>query len=160
MQGARARVRIRFTLIAALSLLTGCAHMPNFPRMPWMRPKPDPWLGTWRLATYELWDEKGARQLPLGDEPSGYIVLDETGRAFVQIMRPGMVGSFGAYYGTFMVDTAKKQVRITVEGGSAVEYFGTVQERPYRIVADTLVLGVEREYRATFIRVRPPPARK
>jgi homoserine O-acetyltransferase/O-succinyltransferase len=108
--------------------------------------------GTWRVLKYETW-EKGTVTQPLGAAPSGYVSFD-AGRAFVQLMEPGQAGTFGAYYGTVVVDSTKRSINITVEGSNIPGYLGTVQTRPYEVRSDTLTLGVAGEYRATLLRVR------
>lgn len=48
-------------------------------------------IGTWRLVRYELWLPGGVQE-PLGANPTGYVVFDPTGRAFVQITRDSAAG--------------------------------------------------------------------
>ena len=123
----------------------------------------DPIVGTWRLVRYEIWQD-GAVSEPLGRHPGGYIVFDATGHAFVQItVGPDTAlaaavraGTFGAYFGSFTVRRTADSaiVAIRVEGANDPGYVGTTQYRPFVMRADSLVLGVPGEYRATFTRVR------
>jgi tetratricopeptide (TPR) repeat protein len=115
----------------------------------------NPLQGTWRIVRYEIWETPGEAQHPLGPTPTGYVVFDETGRAFVQLMRAGDIATFGAYFGTYSLEPAANVVNIRVEGGNVPGYLATVQSRPFRVQRDTLVLGVVNEYRATFVRAAP-----
>lgn len=120
-------------------------------------------LGTWRAVSYETWDAKGTRQAPFGPSPAGYLVLDATGHAFVALGEPVAASAgraeppaFGAYVGTYTVDTTQSLLRIQVEGSNLPGYPGSVQERKYSLQGDTLILGIEGEYRAILARVAIP----
>jgi Tfp pilus assembly protein PilF len=115
----------------------------------------NPLEGTWRILRYEIWEKPGEPQNPLGSRPTGYIVFDATGRAFVQLMRTGDIATFGAYFGKYSIEPKANVVHIAVEGGNVPGYLATVQSRPFRVQRDTLVLGVANEYRATFVRLAP-----
>ena len=107
--------------------------------------------GTWRLSGYEVWDERGQRQAA-GGTTAGYLVLDATGHAFVQLLSAEGT-DFGAYFGTYTVDSEAALLRIEVEGSNIPDYRGSTQIRPYHLAGNILVLGVEGEYRAIFRRV-------
>ena len=160
------------TLFAAL-VLVACAHVST--SVPPSTPPPvgSPLIGTWRLVQYETWDSTGTRQTQLGESPSGYAVFDATGHAFIQLMQLAAVSadapatasperalasaaSFGAYFGTYVVDDARQELTITVEGSNLPTYIASKQKRPFKLLGDTLRLGVPREYQATLVRV---PAR-
>lgn len=120
-------------------------------------------LGTWRAVSYETWDAKGTRQTPFGASPIGYLVLDATGHAFVALGEPVAASAgraeppaFVSYVGTYTVDTTQSLLRIQVEGSNLPGYPGSVQERKYTLQGDTLILGIEGEYRATLAQVTAP----
>jgi hypothetical protein len=142
----------------ALAVVASVAAMLVYPaRTSFGQAASDPLVGTWRFITYELWDARGNVQQPLG-APSGYIVFDRTGHAFVQLMEPKRALTFGAYYGAYRVNPILGQLTVAVEGANAPDMLATQQVRPYRITGDTLILGVAGEYRATLLRVRETTA--
>jgi hypothetical protein len=119
--------------------------------------------GTWRAVSYETWDAKGTRQTPFGPSPVGYLVLDATGHAFVALGESVAAAAgraeppaFAAYVGTYTVDITQSVLRIQVEGSNLPGYPGSLQERKYRLQGDTLILGIEGQYRATLARVAVP----
>ncbi len=112
--------------------------------------------GAWRLVEYVAWDSAGEPKHLFGPSPSGYAAFDARGVAFIQIMRPNDAGSFAAFYGSFLVNPAGDTLRIRVEGSNIPEYLQSVQVRPFRIRADTLVLGLTGQYRATLVKVPNP----
>lgn len=123
----------------------------------------DALLGTWRAVSYETWDAKGTRQAPFGPSPTGYLVLDATGHAFVALGESVAASAsraeapaFAAYVGTYTVDAAQSLLRIQVEGSNLPGYPGSVQERKYSLQRDTLILGMDGQYRATLARVAVP----
>lgn len=131
-----------------------------------------PIVGTWRIARYQRWDAQGQIAAPYGDPPSGYVVFDGTGRAFVQMMRTPPVRPFtspyeptpeeardayhayAGYYGSYTVDEAARVLTVRAEGSNWPAYTGTDQRRPFRLAGDTLFLGVPGQYQATLVRVR------
>jgi hypothetical protein len=120
-------------------------------------------LGTWRAVSYETWDAKGTRQTPFGPSPVGYLVLDATGHAFVALgeslaasANRAEAPAFAAYVGTYTVDVTQSLLRIQVEGSNLPGYPGSLQERKYTLQGDTLILGIEGQYRATLARVAVP----
>ena len=155
-------------LLPLVGLIAGCMLLPAAQ----MNPKNE-LIGTWRLLQYETWSPGGSRRTPFGEQPSGYAVFDDTGHAFIQLMRtppvnplPAGVGgatadelrnlyqAYAAYYGTYTVDAETRAVVIAVEGSNLPAYLKTQQVRPFRIDGDKLVLGVPGEYQATLSRVR------
>jgi hypothetical protein len=52
------------------------------------------------------------------------------------------------------VNEARGLVTHQVEGGSAPDYIGTPQQRPFKITGDTLVLGDGQSYKRLLVRVR------
>jgi hypothetical protein len=130
--------------------------------------------GTWRFISYESWDSNGTRRTPFGSSPTGYLVVDESGHALIQLMKPvaasaattghptaeetqAAADSFAAYYGTYTVDAAQAVIRIRVEGSNIPTYLGSTQVRPYQLQGNTLVVGVLGQYRASLERVMAPP---
>jgi hypothetical protein len=117
-------------------------------------------VGTWRFVRYQTWDATGVASTPFGAVPSGYIIFDANGIAVVQLSTRMAASdttqdvSFGAYYGRYTLAPRGDTVRIKVEGANFSGYAGTTQLRPFRLVGDTLILGVPREYQATLVRVR------
>lgn len=111
-------------------------------------------IGTWRVVSYESWDQQGQVSTPFGEAPSGYAVFDATGHAFIQLMGTSPGSAFAAYYGTYTTDHAARAVTIHVEGSNLPSYIGTDQVRPFRVDGDNLTLGVPNQYRAALVRVR------
>jgi hypothetical protein len=68
----------------------------------------------------------------------------------------GMSSSYGGYFGTFRIDAARGMIIHRVEGGSIAEYIGGDEERPFRLVGDTLTLGDGRTWRRTLVRIQAP----
>ena len=124
--------------------------MPTAPSLP----------GTWRLLSYETWTAEGVATEPLGPAPAGFAVFDAAGHAFIQLARAADDGldagalaqSFIAYFGTFTVDEAGSEFTVLVEASNMPAYVGSRQVRAFRIDGDTLVLGVEGQYRARLRR--------
>lgn len=129
-------------------------------------------LGTWRAVRYEVWDTQGRISTPFGDPVSGYAVFDQTGHAFIQMMRTPPVrpfassgapttaelqtalSAFAAYYGPYTIDHSTSTFTIRVEGSNMPTYTGSQQMRRFEIDGDTLRLGVAGQYEATLVRVR------
>jgi len=118
-----------------------------------------PLLGTWRLATYEVWNAAGGIDQPMGPSPAGYAVFDATGHAFIQLARgagedtSAVAASFVGYFGRYTMNEAGTEFTVTVEAANAPHYVGSLQVRPFKIDGDTLVLGIPGQYRATLHRV-------
>lgn len=131
-----------------------------------------PLVGTWRGVRYEVWDEQGRVTTPFGDPISGYAVFDQTGHAFIQLMRTpplppfasasaptpdelaAAFSAFAAYYGPYAIDRATSTLTIRVEGSNMPSYTHSEQVRRFVIEGDTLRLGVPGQYQATLTRVR------
>lgn len=142
------RVCLGLALVAC-----GCAHAG---RARVTDARPESIIGAWRLVRYVTWDSAGTPQRPFGDSPSGYAVFDDTRHASIQLMQPGKPSSFAAYSGSYVLSGTAREFTISVEGGNLAEYLGTRQTRPFRIDADTLVLGIPQQYQATLVRIRNP----
>ena len=117
-------------------------------------------LGTWRLLSYEVWNESGEIVAPLGPDPEGYAAFDASGRAFIQLARSNASGSpsdersssYMGYFGTVTVNASATEFTVAVEASNMPHYIGTRQERRFRIDGDSLVLGIEGQYRAVLRR--------
>jgi lipocalin-like protein len=135
-------------------------------------------IGTWRLV--EFWD-RDSLAAPFvyryGQRPTGYFTYDATGHVSIQIMRgpdPFRVDSargeswflkaspdelrravqdYRAYFGTYTVDTVNGIVSHHVEGDSRGLYTGSRQERRYRLVGDSLIIGDDTTNRRVLLRV-------
>lgn len=129
-------------------------------------------VGTWRGIRYQTWNAQGQIATPFGDPVSGYAVFDDTGHAFIQLMRMPAVqpfqapaapteqevrdafSAFAAYYGSYTIDAAASSVTIQVEGSNLPSYTGSRQVRRFQIENDTLTLGIPGQYQATLVRVK------
>ena len=140
--------------------------------------KSGPLVGTWRLV--EFWD-RDSLAAPFvyryGERPTGYFTYDATGHVSIQIMRGPdpfradsargeswflkaspdelrrAVQDYRAYFGTYTVDAAHGIVTHHVEGDSRGLYTGSRQERRYRLVGDSLIIGNETTNRRVLLRV-------
>lgn len=123
-------------------------------------------LGTWRVLSYKTWSTVGDAAYPVGESPCGYAVFDETGHAFVMLARNlkfrgkandearlAVANSFAAYCGTFTLNRSEATISIAVEASNVASQVGTMQDRPYQIDGDILLLSVPGQYRATLQRV-------
>jgi hypothetical protein len=118
----------------------------------------NPLAGTWRVESFERWED-GSMKQPLGANPAGYAVFDDTGHAFVQLGRPTTAGhtpkeiaqSLMAYCGPYAVDGDK--LTVTVEASNMGAYIGSTQTRRFSREGDRLTIGVEGQYQAKLRRV-------
>lgn len=135
-------------------------------------------VGVWRLV--EFWDRDSLtapKRYQYGERPTGYFIYDAAGRVAIQFMRGPVVpvlgigkgedwfriapvndlrttiDSFRAYFGTYTVDRTRRVVVIDVQGDSHGLYTGTRQERQFRLVGDTLIIGNEKTWARVLIRV-------
>jgi lipocalin-like protein len=119
-------------------------------------------VGTWRFVEITDFDSTGAPIQYFGDKPCGFIIYTATGQVSVHIARcptpdlspPELAATYNGYFGTYTVNEARGLVTHLVEGGSAPDYIGTPQQRPFRITGDTLVLGDGQSYKRVLVRVR------
>ncbi len=119
-------------------------------------------VGTWRFVEITDFDSTGAPVQYYGEKPCGFIIYTATGQVSVHIAKcpttdlsqPELAATYNGYFGTYTVNEARGTVTHQVEGGSAPDYIGTPQQRPYRITGDTLVLGDGQSYKRVLVRVR------
>ena len=117
-------------------------------------------VGTWRLIRYEDTAKDGSISRPYGEHPKGYFVYDPTGHLSIHIMRdpptPPLASGewkrategekaraydgYVGYFGTYRIDREKQVLHHIVEGALNPMYTGTVQDRPYQLEGDVLVI--------------------
>ena len=117
-------------------------------------------VGTWRLLIYEDHPEGSAIEYPFGKKPVGLLMYDATGNMAIQLMKTphpkvasgddekiqpqekiALLDSYVAYFGTYSVDWQKKIVVHKVEADLYDVFVGTVQERPFELTGDRLILS-------------------
>jgi hypothetical protein len=131
-------------------------------------------VGTWRAESYVVRRAGESPRYPLGQTLRGYLVYDATGHVFFQaaieptllddargkwhnadstslaaLLRAGL-----AYFGTYSVDRASGRVTHRIEGEFPPNTGTTEVATPYRLAADTLILGVDSLTHWRFRRVR------
>ena len=119
-------------------------------------------VGTWRFVEITDIDSTGAEVHYYGDKPCGYIIYTATGQVSVHIAQcqtsdlspPELAATYNGYFGTYTVNEARGLVTHLVEGGSAPDYIGTPQQRPFKVTGDTLTLGDGRTWKRVLVRVR------
>ena len=119
-------------------------------------------VGTWRFIEITDTDSTGAEVHYYGDKPCGYIIYTATGQVSVHIAQcqtaetspPELAATYAGYFGTYTVNEARGLVTHQVEGGSAPDYIGTPQQRPFKITGDTLTLGDGRTWKRVLVRVK------
>ena len=119
-------------------------------------------VGTWRFIEITDFDSTGAPINYFGEKPCGFIIYTSTGQVSVHIARcptadaspPELAATYNGYFGTYTVNETRGLVTHVVEGGSAPDYIGTPQQRPFKITGDTLLLGDGRNYKRVLVRVR------
>lgn len=118
--------------------------------------------GTWRLRVWRRFNEDGSTSCPFGDNPNGVLLYAADGTMAVQMMtaerpaidsqdplggateeRAAAYSTCLAYFGTYEV---KGQV-VTHRLDSSLfpNWSGTVQERPFVLVEQELVLKVNND---------------
>ena len=124
--------------------------------------RPSSLVGTWRFVEITDVDSTGAPIQYFGEKPCGFIIYTVTGQVSVHIARcptpdqsaPELAATYNGYFGTYSVNEARGLVTHQVEGGSAPDYIGTPQQRPFKITGDTLVLGDGQSWKRVLVRVR------
>jgi len=119
-------------------------------------------VGTWRFVEITDSDSTGAPIQYFGDKPCGYMIYTATGQVSVHIARcqtsdlspPELAATYNGYFGTYTVNEARGLVTHLVEGGSAPDYIGTPQQRPFKVTGDTLTMGDGRTWKRVLVRVR------
>jgi hypothetical protein len=119
-------------------------------------------VGTWRFIEITDIDSTGSPIHYYGDKPCGYIIYTATGQVSVHIAQcqtpntspPELAATYNGYFGTYTVNEARGLVTHQVEGGSAPDYIGTPQQRPFKVSRDTLTLGDGRTWKRVLVRVR------
>ena len=169
--------RLACSLLVALSSACVSLAVAQSPK-PASGDKAGPLVGTWRLV--EFWD-RDSLAAPFvylyGQRPTGYFTYDATGHLSIQIMRGPepfrvdttrgeswflkaspdelrqAVQDYRAYFGTYTVDAAHGIVTHHVEGDSRGLYTASRQERRYRLVGDSLIIGNDTTNRRVLLRV-------
>ena len=131
-------------------------------------------VGTWRVVAIETRDSAAAPwRRPFGDAPSGYAVYAADGTHLLQFGRTPAVPFAAAsdragtdaevraaffdhfaWQGRWRLDHARATIIHDIEGSPWPSWRATMQERPYRLAGDTLVLGDTARTRRVFVRVR------
>ena len=122
-------------------------------------------FGTWKLRSYEVWDEQGNVTHPMGPDAIGYAIFSTCGTAFVQLAARGpsqsqldskqreeRAGSYVAYFGRFEHHPTRAEFSVAVDASNRSQYIGTTQVRPYLLDGDELVLGIPGQYAARLER--------
>lgn len=121
-----------------------------------------PFVGSWRLLSYELRLPSGVVAKPLGDCPLGRILYLENGQMSAQVVgsmlnhlanaEPEQATpeeadrawrNYLGYWGTYTVDAAAGVVVHTVEGAWFPNWVGRKQIRRYRFNGDQLTLEAD-----------------
>jgi hypothetical protein len=119
-------------------------------------------VGTWRFVEITDIDSTGTPIQYYGEKPCGFIIYTATGQVSVHIAKcpgpdlspPELAATYNGYFGTYTVNESRGLVTHQVEGGSAPDYIGTTQPRPFKLAGDTLTLGDGRSWRRVLVRVR------
>lgn len=111
-------------------------------------------VGTWHLVSYELVDDSGKVIQPMGPAARGQIMYDAAGNMSCHLVNPtppdrptgisdGAVyearvsyDRYSSYYGTYEIDTAKREVRHHVIGASMPNWADTIVVRDYVFDSD------------------------
>ena len=117
-------------------------------------------VGTWKLVSFELRHSDGQVTYPMGKDPLGVLMYDESGRMSAQLMerdRPPFAVAdhhkgapeeikaafegYTAYFGTYELDEEKGTVTHHVEGALLPNLVGRRQVRFYEFTGDQLMLS-------------------
>ena len=123
----------------------------------------NPIVGAWKLVTFEFIKDDGSIIYPFGAEAQGSVIYTETGRFSGQLLRidrpkfaipDQMQGTpeeieanyKGAisYFGTYEVDSEKREINHYVEGSIFPNMEGTQQKRTFEINNRQLILRTQR----------------
>ena len=109
----------------------------------------DALVGSWQLVSFEReYQATGEREFPMGESPTGYILVLTEGRMAVVITgegrkapttdqdRAGLLNSLVAYTGSYRVDGDKWITTVDVSANPA--WVGTEQTRTFRVTGDRL----------------------
>lgn len=106
-------------------------------------------VGTWSLVSRgdRTPDGKVVPELNLGYDALGSLIYDAQGNMSLQLMKRNRVkeNGFDAYFGTYIVDSAKGTVTHHVIGGSSAEDVGTDMTRHFEITGSQLKLWFDTE---------------
>ena len=123
----------------------------------------NPLVGAWKLVTFEFRRDDGSVIYPFGAEARGSVIYTESGRFSGQLMRidrprfaiPDQMrgtseeieanykGSI-SYFGTYEVDSEKREINHFVEGSIFPNMEGTQQKRSFELNETQLVLKTPR----------------
>lgn len=152
-------------------LLTACA--PAAPPDA-TRTVSDSLRGTWRVARFPAFPGSDTVRYPFGAVPVGYLVYDETGHVFWQILGTSAMDSletgvqrgapdsvllrlsrgFRAQFGTYTIQAGDRTVTHRYEGEN-IPYRGSFEvATPFELKADSLFIGADSLMRWRFVRVR------
>lgn len=134
-----------------------------------------PWVGTWYLKAVESRDSaSGSWRHPFGDAPFGYVTYNADGTHTMNFTRTPVPAMFAAgtdrgaseaelrqtyegyfsWFGRYSVDPVRGIITHRIEGSLWPSWRNTVQERPFVIRGDTLLLGDQVRSRRVLVRVR------
>jgi hypothetical protein len=160
-------------LASVALLLLGLARLaaPLEAQQPGQRPVAAAILeGVWRLVAFEIPADSGRKLAIAGPPPHGFLSYTPSGHFFVQINSffLEVAGSTAAtpaaergrvlvpqiaYFGTYFLNARDTLVH-RVLGDVSGTYTGTDQPRPFRLSADSLILGDDLTWRRVFVRVK------
>ena len=123
----------------------------------------NPIVGAWKLVTFEFRKDDGSVIYPFGAEARGSVIYTESGRFSGQLMRidrprfaiPDQMkgtpeeieanykGSI-SYFGTYEVDSDKREINHYVEGSIFPNMEGTQQRRTFELNQGQLILQTPR----------------
>ncbi len=125
----------------------------------WRRQPMNELLGAWSLTSFEMRRSDGRVSFPFGEDPSGMLLYEPSGRMSAQLLRRDrppfdsgdqLMGDASeiksafqgciAYFGAFEVDEAAATVVHRVEGSLFPNWIGTEQVRYYELDRDRLTI--------------------
>ncbi len=120
-----------------------------------------PLAGSWTLVAAEVIRPTGARERDYGENPKGFLIVDDEGRYSLQIFRSdrprfaandkskGSAEEFrlsvmgaSTHYGTLTVDTEGKALQFSIDGAVYPNWENTQQRRGYTLEGDVLTYRV------------------
>ena len=114
-------------------------------------------VGSWRLASFVVSDDKGAERQYWDDRATGLIIYTADGRVSAQLYdaRRPRIGTvwdradpsaaqaafvgMASYYGRYRVDASRGTVTHTIEGAMSPDWIGTDLVRGYRFLGPNRV---------------------